>query len=291
MSKIKTVRLAVLFDFFKRKQKKHWELKFEIQKSYHLLFNTLVLKMGGGGRSCTVIGCLSRSSTQKDKHFYRFPSDPTFKEIWITFTRRGNDYQIKKSSVVCQDHFDPSCFVVKKKQICLAKNTIPTIFYRSTQEGEIEKYVLTFDRDVMHYVEEDTLLNPIYDKEKREEELIVKRDQKIEVIGKLCRFCLEDRGDEDLIEINKLLKYSINPSEVMPHILITNFEIFNKKACEECFQHIILFDGYRKRCRRSQDLIIEELKRVESEIVKLNGACYDPNSWLKTETVAWPVRN
>ena len=243
--------------------------------------------MVGGGRSCTVVGCLSRSSTQKNKHFYHFPSEQTLQDVWKIFTRRGNDYGVKKSSYICEDHFDPSCFVFKKKQICLAKNTIPTIFYRTTPEGETERILLTFDRDVMHYIEEDTLLNPIFDKEKREEELIEKRDQKIKEIEKLCRFCLEDRGDEDLIEINKLLKYSINPSEVMPHILISNIEIFNKKACEECFQQIIVFDGYRKRCRRSQDLIIEELKRVESEIVKLNGADYDTNSWLKTETIAW----
>ena len=244
--------------------------------------------MGGGGRSCTVIGCLSRSSTQKDKHFYRFPSDPIFKDVWIIFTRRGNDYQIKKSSVVCQDHFDPSCFVVKKKQICLAKNTIPTIFYRSTPEGEFEKYVLTFDRDVMHYVEEDTLLNPVYDKEKHEVELLSKKQRKIEEIGKLCRFCLEDR-DEKLIEISKLKDYSISPSEVLALVGLNpkHNDLFSKRACEECFQQIFVFDGYRKRCKKSQDFFVDEINQIEIEIQKLFGNSGQEKSWMKKETTNW----
>jgi THAP domain/Zinc-finger associated domain (zf-AD) len=241
----------------------------------------------GGGRSCSVANCSSR--TRKDnKHFYHFPNDQTIRDVWTTFTRRGADYEVKNSSYICEDHFDPSCFVFKKKQICLAKDTIPTIFYRTTPEGESEKIVLTFDRDIMHYVEEDTLLNLVFDKEKREEELIAKRDRKIEEIRKLCRFCLEDRNEESLVEISKLREYSISPTEMMPHTASAStqyHEVFSKSACEECFQQIIVFDGYRKRCRRSQDLILLGLTNIEKEIVKLGGQSFDQS--FKAESTNW----
>lgn len=240
--------------------------------------------MGGGGRSCSVVGCQSRSAAQKDKHFYRFPPEQPLRDIWTTFTRRGNDYELKKSSVMCQDHFDPSCFVVKKKQICLAKNTVPTIFYRSTSEGD-EKIVLTFDHDVMHYVEEDTLLFPVYDREKHEKELLAKKERKLNEVAKLCRFCLEDREEESLLAVNKLRDYSINPSDVMILVgLNAQYnELFSKNACEECFQHIFVFDGYRKRCQKAQDRLINEMKHLEQEIQKVcGGTTQDP--WLKTET-------
>lgn len=241
----------------------------------------------GGGRSCSVIGCPSRSSPSSRKRFYGFPSDQTIRDVWTTFTRRGSDYVIKSSSYICEDHFDSVCFVFKKKQICLAKDTIPTIFYRTTPEGETEKIVLTFDRDIMHYIEEDTLLNPVYDKEKREEELIAKRERKIEEIGKLCRFCLEDRSEENLIEISKLKDYSIRPAEVMSLVglNIQYNELFSKNACEECFQQIFVFDGYRKRCQKAQDRMVSEIKQLEEEIQRVSGILAE-SSWLKAETSA-----
>jgi hypothetical protein len=243
--------------------------------------------MVGGGRSCAVVGCQSRSSAHKDKHFYRFPSDQILSDVWKSFTRRGTDFTLKKSSVMCQDHFDPSCFVAKKKQVTLAKNTVPTIFYRSSPEGE-EKIVLTFDQDVMHYIEADTLLNPVYDREKREEELLTKRKRKLDKFGRLCRFCLEDRDQEKLMTISKLKDYSINPNEVMALIGIDPKynDLFGKSACEDCFQQIFVFDGYRKRCKKTQDQLVNELKDIEKEIQMVCGYS-EQSSWMKTEMANW----
>lgn len=238
----------------------------------------------GGGRSCSVVGCSNRSMPNEKRRFYGFPSNPIFKEIWITFTRRENDFQIKSSSYICENHFHPSCFLFKKKNICLAKSTVPTIFYRTTSEGENERIELTFDRDVMHYIGEDTLLNPVFDKEKRQAELVEKRDRKIEEIQKLCRFCLE--GDEGLIEISKLHEYNINSSEVMNLFGLSMHQnnIFGKNACEECFQQIFIFDGYRKRFRKSQDQLINVIKQIDLEIAQLGGK---DNLWVKTEGTNW----
>ena len=224
----------------------------------------------------------------KEKHFYRFPSDPTLRDVWLTFTRRGTDYEVKKSSFICQDHFDGSCFVIKKKQVCLAKGTIPTIFYRNTAEGE-EKIVLTFDHDVLHYAEEDTLLNPVYDKDKHERDLLEKRDEKLKLMRKLCRFCLEDTCEEKLISISKLKDYSINPSDIITIFgLQTEFEeMFSKNACEDCFQQIFVFDGYRKRCRKAQDRLLSDLKDLDKKITDVQGEYLSTATpWFKTE-MSW----
>lgn len=133
--------------------------------------------MAGGGNSCAVVGCINRTVADKNVHFYHFPTkDPALREVWKTFSRRGSDYKIRQNTVICHEHFDPSCYDVKAKQMRIKTGSIPTIFYRSR-----EKIILTFDRDLMHYVEEETLLNPVYDREKREMELIAKRERKVEV--------------------------------------------------------------------------------------------------------------
>lgn len=239
----------------------------------------------GGGKSCSVIGCNSRTTKDKKKHFYQFPKEQPFRDIWITFTRRGSDYEVKKSSCMCQDHFDPSCYVVKKKQQCLAKNSIPTIFNRQTPEG-FERIVLTFDNFVLHYVEEDTLLNPVFDKEKREQELIEKRERKLKEIRRLCRFCFEVQEDEKLVDVNKMKDYAISPNEMLKVIGIdTQFgKTFSSVVCEECFQHIITIDGFRKRCQKAQNHIISDLQELDQNIRKLSLV---PNSWFKSETNHW----
>lgn len=145
---------------------------------------------------------------------------------------------------MCQDHFDPSCYVYKRKQQCLAKNSIPTIFLRETAEG-LEKIVLTFDQDIQHYVEEDTLLNPAFDKEKCERELLEKRRRKLSEINNLCRFCFENQ--EEGVAITRMKDYGISPNDMLTLIGInTEFnDVFSKNVCEECFQQIVSLDGYR----------------------------------------------
>jgi THAP domain/Zinc-finger associated domain (zf-AD) len=246
-------------------------------------------KKKSGGRSCTVVDCPNRSNMLIKKRFFGFPTDQTIRDVWATFTRRGADFAIKKgSSYICEDHFDSSSFVFKKTQDFLSKEAIPTIFHRVTPEGESERIVLTFDREIMHYIEKDTLLNPVYDKEKREEELAAKRERKLKEIGKLCRFCLEDRNEENLIEISKLKDYSIKPAEVMSLVgLNTQYsELFSNNACEECFQQIFVFDGYRKRCQKAQDRMVSEMKELDQEIQKICGGT-GQGSWLKAETTNW----
>lgn len=238
----------------------------------------------GGGRNCSVVGCSNRSMPSEKRRFYGFPNDPIFQEVWKIFTRRESDFQIKSSSYICENHFHPSCFLFKKKNICLKKNSVPTVFHRTTSDGENERIELTFDRLVMHYIGEDTLLNPVFDKEKRAIELVEKRNRKLEGIQKLCRFCLE--CDEGLIKISKLHEYNINSNEVMELFGLTMHQnkIFGKNACEECFQQVFIFDGYRKRCKKSQNQLINVIKQIDLEIAQLGGK---ENFWVKTEGTNW----
>lgn len=90
---------------------------------------------------CTVVDCTSRS-LQGGKHFFRFPKENSknihIRKLWIQFTRRGKSFD-PKTSVICEDHFAPDCFIQKKKgRLYLHKNSVPTIYYRETKQ-KLEK--------------------------------------------------------------------------------------------------------------------------------------------------------
>ncbi|CRL07926.1 CLUMA_CG021004, isoform A [Clunio marinus] len=237
-----------------------------------------------GGRRCAVVGCKSRTVKKGEQgvHFYRIPKEQPWKDIWTTFTRRGSDFEVKKFTSICHEHFAASAFDYKKKLTLLQKNAVPTIFKRDTLNG-LETVVLTFDRSVLHYVETDTLLNPAYDKEKRIQEILEKRNTKLKEILQLCRFC-SDSGD-GFLQINTLKDYSINPTEMMNLLgIASDKDIFSNLTCEECFQQIIIIDGYRKRCQRAQHNLNEEIKVLDVNLEKISKMCVDGSSWMKTET-------
>lgn len=244
--------------------------------------------MKGGGRSCCVVGCRNRTTAPQGKHFYKFPKKQPYRDVWISFTRRGSDYEVKEHSTICQDHFHPSCFSYKKKQVRLLNESVPTVFDRQTSNG-IEEIVLTFDSHVMHYREAESLLNPAYDKEKHESELIKKQAQRLADVKRSCRFCFEDsfEDDKDFVEISKLKNYSIRPDDVFKLIGLStqHNNQFSKVMCEECFQTIITFDGYKKRCCKTYEAILVELKDLEQSLQKVRGAPVDSNSWLKSKEI------
>lgn len=245
--------------------------------------------MNIGSKSCCVVGCRNNKTKVKSTHFFRFPSYQPYRDLWISFSRRGSDYKVRKHSSICQDHFLPKCFVQKKKLVLLHDGSIPTIFYRETKDG-IEKIELKFDPYVMNYIDAESLLNPAYDRDKIENELLEKQKMRKAEIKKSCRFCFESPNMEDgsFVEIKKLTPYAIKLDDVFTIIgLSTKYnKQFSNVMCEECFQQIILFDGFRKRCRKAQNHIIDELKDLEMEIHKFQGTKMDPESWHKPE-ISW----
>ncbi|CAH2267865.1 jg12941 [Pararge aegeria aegeria] len=59
-------------------------------------------------KTCAVLGCEESKNLNSDS-FFRFPEDPSFKQIWTDLTGRNNwtptDY-----SYICVQHFSVDCF-------------------------------------------------------------------------------------------------------------------------------------------------------------------------------------
>lgn len=76
-----------------------------------------------------------------------------------------------------------------------------------------------------------------------------------------------------------LKSYSITPAEVFTLLgLDSTVKIFSSSICEECFQHIASFDGFRKRCSKAQSDIVKELNYIDKELQKVRGSD-SHNSW------------
>ncbi|CRL07924.1 CLUMA_CG020945, isoform A [Clunio marinus] len=239
--------------------------------------------------NCAVIGCrpfskLDNPKNDKRVRFFPFPKEQPWKDIWITFTRRGSDFEVTSSSGICEEHFSRADFNVKKKNKILKKEAVPTIFKRETSDGGLETVVLTFDRSILHYLDADTLLPPAYDKEKRIQDILEKRNTMVKEILQSCRFCSE--SEKDLLPINKLEDYTINPTDMINFLgIASDKNFFSDLICEECFQQIITLDAYGKRCQRAQHNLIEEIKVLEANLEKLDKMSLYEN--LFDETVAW----
>lgn len=221
----------------------------------------------GGGKKCAVVGCENKTQ-DKDKHFYRFPNDPQLRNIWMQFTRRGDDF-VLKNHVICEDHFKKSCFVQKKRQLRLKEGTAPTIFWRLTKDGT-KKIVMKFDPDLVAYLNSETLLDPVYDKEEHGKKLVKEQQARMNEVKKYCRFCLEDKAqdEENLLPLKKLEDYYIKLDEVFTIVgMDRKFDkIFGQEICEECFQGVITFDGFRKRCCKSQNAVVTDLKELDQKV-------------------------
>lgn len=229
--------------------------------------------MGANGKMCCVVGCKS-TTRDKDKHFFRFPKDEQLKDVWMYFTRRGDDFTVK-FHVICEFHFDPSCIIVMKSKVRLKSGSVPTIFERDTRKGR-ERVVVRFDKDLVSYIDNRNFLFPAYDKDKHAEQLIQEQTKRMDEVKSFCRFCLEDKtqDNESHISISKLENYYIKLDEVFDIVgLDRKYDcIFGGEICEECFQHIITFDGFRKRCRKAHKAVLSDLIELDKKAYSVSGS-------------------
>src|SRR4051812_7582054 len=105
--------------------------------------------------NCLVLGCGNTNGAGIS--FFHVPQEPIYRDVYRRFSRRGTHYVIKPDARICSDHFHPSLKVKKKRSVCLKKKSVPTIFKQGS-----ETITVTFDDSIMHYIEQDTLLNPAY---------------------------------------------------------------------------------------------------------------------------------
>lgn len=220
--------------------------------------------MPGG---CAVIGCRNRF-VRGGKHFYRFPKNEEYKQLWIQFTRKGPNFSVKKCSAVCEDHFTEDRVVTKKKgRLYLLKNTVPTIYYRESKAG-VERIVVEFNEETCEYIGQESvnLLRGTVNAQ-AEKTLIRDRNYKVKELKSLCRFCFESQDDK-FVAISKLEAYSIDPEEMLTLIGIGSQynEVFSEIVCEQCFQQIVSIDGYRKRCCKAQAEIITEMQELDQKL-------------------------
>jgi hypothetical protein len=159
----------------------------------------------------------------------------------------------------------------KQKKTFLLKNSIPSIFIKNTPEGP-ERTVLTFDQSILHYVEEDTFLKPVNDHENHQKENLNKCHQKLQDIRELCRLCFT-ADCENLVELKNLKDYGVSISDMLSFVGISSNQtgIFSELACEECFQEIVGFDGFRKRCQKASRDIMTEIDEIKRKMELYGG--------------------
>lgn len=230
------------------------------------------------------MGCRSRF-VRGGKHFYRFPKDPQFQQLWVQFTRKGANFPVKKCSAVCEDHFDEARVVIKKKgRLYLMKRTVPTIYYRDTKLGT-ERVNVEFDPVRLQYVGQESV-NLIRGTATAQEDKALQqaRCQKIKQLKNLCRFCFEESQDDKFVALSRLTSYGIDPEEIILTLAIgTEYsECFSDILCEQCFQQIVAIDGYRRRCRKAQEDTIAELDELDAKLQSIQSSATEL-PWFKFE--------
>jgi THAP domain/Zinc-finger associated domain (zf-AD) len=219
-----------------------------------------------GGSSCIVVGC-RKEPFEKGVKCFALPKDPLLREVWVKFSRRGSDFKVKHSNALCSKHFDNFCFSNSK----LIPGSVPTIFYKHSPSGS-KRIELKFDSSVMDYLEADTRhLKPAYDKDDHENELLEKRKERLCRIEKICRFCLDEQNESKLVDIDKLKAYSISAEDVYQMLNIDTMKekIWSDYSCEECFQQIVAFDGFKKRCTKVQRDVVTEIHELNRKILHI----------------------
>ena len=162
-------------------------------------------------------------------------------------------------------------FCTNKKKLFSSKIPFLQYLLKNTPDGQ-EKRALTFDQSILHYVEEDTFLKPVNDHENHQKQNLDKCQQKLREIRELCRLCFA-ADCENLVELKNLKDYGVSISEMLNFVGVNSNQngLFSELACEECFQEIVGFDGFRKRCQKSQRDIMTDIAEIKQKMEIYGG--------------------
>lgn len=237
--------------------------------------------MGG----CSVVGCRNRFTRGK-LHFYRFPKDVR-RNIWIQFTRKGNEFQPKGSSTICEVHFAKECFVEKKDRVHLSKDAVPTKFFKQTSLG-LEMVQVSYDAENHQYFGQECmqLLRGVISVDD-EEAITNKRLQKIEELKSLCRFCFysKSKTENKCLPITELNRYQIDLNDLVQSLGLATppSDAVGELVCEQCFQQIVEFDLFKKKCREAQDEVCLEIQELDSKIQEIRDTKSCGKPWFKAD--------
>jgi len=78
--------------------------------------------------ACSAVNCKSRWIKDSGKSFHSFPHrDPSLLRRWLSNLHR-KDFKPLKTSSLCSDHFEESCFDRTQQKVTLREGSVPTIF-------------------------------------------------------------------------------------------------------------------------------------------------------------------
>jgi len=123
-----------------------------------------------------------------------------------------------------------------------------------------------------------------------EKELIDLRYRKVKEIKNICRFCFTNVKNAKCVVMSKLETYSIDPLEMIIILGINQQydEAFNEIICSDCFNRLIEFTSYRKKCQKAQNELIKRMQELDSKIFEIQQTQkYQQNEqftdWVKVE--------
>lgn len=236
--------------------------------------------MGG----CSVVGCRNRFARGK-LHFYRFPKDVR-RNAWIHFTRKGNNFQPKNSSTICEVHFAKECFQEKKDRVHLSKDAVPTIFFKQSNLG-LEMVQVPYDVLNRQYFGQESieLLCGVISADD-EEAISNKKQQKLNDLKNLCRFCFcfDPKNESKCVSITKLDSYNINLNDLLASLGLSSEsnEIYGELVCEQCFHQIVEIDLFKKKCRDAQDEVLSEIQELDNKLQEVR-AKNNGKLWYKAD--------
>lgn len=236
--------------------------------------------MGG----CSVVGCRNRFARGK-LHFYRFPKDDR-RNAWIQFTRKGNNFQPKNSSTICEVHFSKEFFQEKKDRVHLSKDAVPTIFFKQSSLG-LEMVQVSYDHSNRQYFGQESIemLQGTISAED-EEAISNKRQQKLDELKTLCRFCFcfDTKIESKCVSIAKLDSYNINLNDLLTSLGLSlqSNEVYGELVCEQCFQQIVELDLFKKKCKDAQDEVFFEIQELENKLKEVRSK-KNGKLWSKSE--------
>lgn len=94
-----------------------------------------------GGKKCAFISCTSTKTCNSPLRFFKFPvNNPNVCDVWVVNCANEHLIGLSKSAlcsrVVCERHFEQSCFNTPSGKSKLRKDAVPTLFLLDSEEQE-----------------------------------------------------------------------------------------------------------------------------------------------------------
>lgn len=169
----------------------------------------------------------------------------------------------------------------------LSKDAVPTIFFKQSSIG-LEMVQIKYDAENHQYFGQESieLLRGKISVED-EEAIANKRQQKLDELKSLCRFCFcnDPKNESKCVSINKLDAYQIELNDLLTSLGLGSepIEVFGELVCEQCFQQIVEIDLFKKKCREAQEEVFAEIQELDNKIQEIRNSKSSGVAWRKSD--------